>query len=278
MGAVIDRATFQTFGCETASRGERCDELIPADRRRALTYPAGPERAAGALASDEIHCAQWSRERSGSALARRRPLRPPRLQCARRYLTNSASFRETSEVVLHKKADYGTVDKWEGLCWKRLGRFSRRERSGNTLGPCPSEQRGKTANRFTRPPANLTSPRPCGPPGALKRGRGLRWILSYSPQWGCASNPSCPRPLLSATMPSIYQWFPNLLFSQAREHRTHSDRAMCRIPNTPRPATPSRFRPAHRLHHAKSLGGQLQAVARDGLARLSGANADALGL
>jgi len=32
-----------------------------------------------------------------------------------------------------------------------------------------------------------------------ERGRGPRWILSCSPQWGCAFESALPRPLLSAT-------------------------------------------------------------------------------
>jgi hypothetical protein len=62
-----------------------------------------------------------------------------------------------------------------------LGRIARREQSANTrsgLGLC--EQRRKTAQALVARRV------------ALKKGRGPRWLLSYSPLRGCAFGAALP--------------------------------------------------------------------------------------
>ncbi len=58
--------------------------------------------------------------------------------------------------------------------------FKARAKRQYPYGSCPSEQRGKTVQ-------SLTARRV-----ALKRGRGLRWLLSDSPMRGCAFEAALP--------------------------------------------------------------------------------------
>jgi nitrogen fixation NifU-like protein len=106
---VIDRATFQTFGCETAiAVASVATELISGKTADEALNLSGAELSAplGALPPMKIHCAQLVEGALRSALAPEQAAPPPATPNAP-TLFDQLGFgvEKQVKVVLHKKSD-----------------------------------------------------------------------------------------------------------------------------------------------------------------------------
>ena len=105
---VIDRATFQTFGCETAiAVANVATELISGKTAEEALHLSGAELSAplGALPPMKIHCAQLVEGALRSALAPEQATPPPAAANAP-TLFDQLGFgvEKQVKVVLHKKS------------------------------------------------------------------------------------------------------------------------------------------------------------------------------
>jgi nitrogen fixation NifU-like protein len=111
---VIDRATFQTFGCETAiAVASVATELISGKTAEEALNLSGTDLSAplGALPPMKIHCAQLVEGALRSALAPEKAAPPAAAPNAPTLFDQLGVTSEKQvKVVLHKKADYGTTD------------------------------------------------------------------------------------------------------------------------------------------------------------------------
>ena len=171
--------------------------------------------------------------------------------------------------------------KWEGHLLEALGPFFKArakrqypsvlpERATRKNGPIASSSPARQPPLFPSAASALRV--------ALKRGRGLRWILSYSPQWGCAFESAlpaasfecnkCPSHLISGSQTLLFPMHENT------ERILTRDCAAIQIPAGNTILLPA----GSTVFITQSLGGSYTVATEMGLARLSAQNADALGL